>query len=413
MNTNSTAQIIFYSRVNGEWEYQTSFRENTNNIDFNVVISEDTVIVDFHEYNNMNNNIIMYELKSDGTWWKSDNFPIQNLPTNPFYYQPGLSLNGDLACVCRYNCHLYHRDEAATWTLAAILDSGYQGCHIVGNEIALQDYNGDLSIYLYDETLVNASLVQDSIPAYYGFAMSHSHLVVADSGGSVSILRRDQNDAPFEFVEKLPIEHGDGQFVVDENVLVVGGQDQTAIYHQFSGNWKEVTTINEMYYGFQLSNNLLLATQENRIDSYNLESCSVDIGHASPAAAPTLSPTVATSSQVHESDCVEVDLRVVYNRCPTSVSWKLWKVNLARNSTEFYTLAAMNNETNANATESLNHLCLVKGEYNFGIFIDDYRCPYSSYGVVNYYEARESYYDYLLLAGGDVTVDETRRFSIH
>lgn len=237
--------------------------------------------------------------------------------------------------------------------------------------------------------------------------------MVADSGGSVSILRRDQNDEPFELVEKLPIEHGDGQFVVDENVLVVGERDQTAIYHQFSGNWKEVTTINEMYYGFQLSNNLLLATQENRIDSYNLESCLVDIGHAPPTAAPTLSPTVATSSQVHESDCVEVDLRVVYNRCPTSVSWKLWKVNLAQNSTEFYTLAAMNNETNANATESLNHLCLVKGEYNFGIFIDDYRCPYSSYGVVNYYEARESYYDYLLLAGGDVTVYETRRFSIH
>jgi len=38
--------------------------------------------------------------------------------------------------VCRYSCHLYHKDEAASWTLAAILDSGYQICQIAGNAIA-------------------------------------------------------------------------------------------------------------------------------------------------------------------------------------------------------------------------------------------------------------------------------------
>ena len=64
----SGAQINFYSRVNGEWEYRASFRENTNDLDVNVVLSTDTVILDFHEYNNINNNIIMYELKSDGSW---------------------------------------------------------------------------------------------------------------------------------------------------------------------------------------------------------------------------------------------------------------------------------------------------------------------------------------------------------
>ena len=98
----------------------------------------------------------MYELKSDGNWWKRDDFPIQNLPTNSFYYRPGLSLDGDLACICRYKCHLYHKDEAASWTLAAILDSGYQKCLIAGNAIALQDYNGDL-IMMHPSTILHLS----------------------------------------------------------------------------------------------------------------------------------------------------------------------------------------------------------------------------------------------------------------
>ena len=69
--------------------------------------------------------------------------------------------------------------------------------------------------------------------------------------------------------------------------------------------------------------------------------------------------------------------------------------------------------TNVNATGSMNHLCLSTGEYSFGIFINRYRCPYSYYYGVSYYEARESDYGNLLLLGGDVTVDETRHFSIH
>ena len=39
----SGAQLNFYSRVNGEWEYGASFRENTNDLDVNVVLSNDTV----------------------------------------------------------------------------------------------------------------------------------------------------------------------------------------------------------------------------------------------------------------------------------------------------------------------------------------------------------------------------------
>eukprot|EP00956_Cyclotella_meneghiniana_P005675 scaffold7302_cov72-Cyclotella_meneghiniana.AAC.10 len=96
----SEAQVNFYSRVNGEWEYRASFRENSNDLDFNVVLSKDTIILDFAGFkNNINNNIIMYELKSDGSWWKRDDFPIQNLPTYRCCYQPGLSLDGDLACM--------------------------------------------------------------------------------------------------------------------------------------------------------------------------------------------------------------------------------------------------------------------------------------------------------------------------
>jgi len=276
----------------------------------------------------------------------------------------------------------------------------------------MQDYNGDLTIYHYDASFNNTSLVQDKIPAYYGFAMSSSHLAVADFGGSVSISHRDQNYEPFEFVEKLPVQHDDGLLAIDENVLVVGGQDQTTIY-QISSDWKKVTTINESYYDYHLRDNVLLAIQENLIDSYNLEGCLADVGQAPPVSSPTsptLSPTVATSSHIYDSDCIEVDLRLEYNNgCPTSVSWKLWRVTGER----IYTLAASYNETNVNATGSMNHLCLSTGEYSFGIFINRYRCPYSYYYGVSYYEARESDYGNLLLLGGDVTVDETQRFSIH
>ena len=152
-------------------------------------------------------------------------------------------------------------------------------CVVAGNSVAIYNEEEGLRVYKYDEGLNEVTPTHDYfIPTYYGFTLDANHLVYSNIDGSVSILQRHNENEPYSFQQKLYLEKHSGSFAIDGNILIVGEYDQATIYHQNEDDfWEEVGEINEFYYHYQLSDGVLLGTQDNALDSYSLEGCIPDI----------------------------------------------------------------------------------------------------------------------------------------
>jgi hypothetical protein len=359
--TTSQQVVIFYSLPKNEtvWQQVKSFRiDNVGNGKASVALSGKTAVVGFGEANNFAGEVMVFERNQFGDWEKMNPF-IRTATTNTtddmdYRYGFGLhhiDIDGDFACVvdyndcvhfsgangCNHNVNVFHR-TMGTWVEFDVISG--QNCKIAGDKLVVLDFetfsdsSWILQLYSLNETLVGVVPSQDPIVVYaevLSMELSQSSFVFWDRfQQGATIYQRRNESVPYSFVEQITINApSENQIALDNDVLIVGGYDETYVFSYRNGNWVESFTLEQRYGHFkyyQLSGRTLVAsTSEMNIYSFNIEECTKEIPTQSQflvsmetpmsplttvrpptmlSSSPSQSSSISASSSFSPSACV-------------------------------------------------------------------------------------------------------------
>ena len=260
-----------------------------------------------------------------------------------------VTIDGDLACVGDYKwAHLFHRSsdnwvQIESFAIGLQIEpfevdfgSVYKYCSIAGDIMVVSNSTDEgyhkLQLYNIGTDLNKAIAIQDPIVTGDGYieeqtfvsdgtnytqsfirpfprAISytiHDFSLVSSLGLSkdylvfrklythdgIFIYHRDEANQTFTFHQQLNInitEPSDNSLAKDNDILVVGGDNQTYIYSLQDGDWVESITLDQSFDNYQLSGRNLIATnsdesEADEIYSFHIQDCLQE--------APTQTPSV-------------------------------------------------------------------------------------------------------------------------
>jgi len=353
--------VTFYSLDNDdEWQRVSApFRVDDMGSSYSLAMSEETVLVGFPYANDGAGDVHVYKKNLFGGWDRVENPFIRNTTR----IGGSIDIDGDLASVVDNNwynkkrrAHLFHR-SGDKWvqskSFAIGFDRGYKSCSIAGDIIVLRNSTDEgfhkLQLYKYDMDLNEAIAIQDPIVTGDGYIerqcfssdgtnytssyvnklpraiscerhdfslvssleLSKDYLVFRKqyTHDGIFIYHRDETNQTFTFHQQLNINitgPSDNSLAIDNDILVVGGDNQTYIYSLQDGDWVESITLAQSFDHYQLSGRNIIATNSDEsgadeIYSFHIQDCVQEMPTQTPSVsrAPSTSPSFLPSmSQV-------------------------------------------------------------------------------------------------------------------
>jgi len=347
-----------------------------------------------------------------------------------------VTIDGDLACVGEYNwndkkqwAHLY-RLSGDDWVQVESFTVGFVkgtavfdfDCSIAGNIIVLRNSTDEgfhkLQVYKYDMDLNEAIAIQDPIVTGDGYVerqyfssdgtnsttsyvnklpraisyethdfslissleLSKENLVFRKyyTNDGIFIYQLNEANQTFTFHQQLNINitgPSDNSLAIDNDILVVGGDNQTYIYSLQDGDWVESITLDQSFDNYQLFGRNIIATNsdESKADeiySFHVQDCIQEAPTQLPSSslAPSTSPsflpstsqvpsTLPTSTSSPTVSCywIEVAIDASFQH---GTSWGLYRVvdgSDDKEEVKSYSYTAGDKEWT----------CLQEGEYEF------------------------------------------------
>ena len=225
---------------------------------------------------------------------------------------------------------MYHRQDNNKWVKFDRVDNGF-GCSISGTTVAIRSF-GALKLYRYYKNQGTAALglmsqIQDPIvtPIFTGgtgsFDVSNDNLVYWDNGynNAIPIYKKDGTSTTsqtFAFHQKLDMDSPDSVLLtLDNDLLVVGGNNRTRVFSLQNDEWIETITLNQAYDDYRLSGRTLIATAKgsDQVYSFSIQDCVQDMPTQSPSMSmiPTPSPSVHPSTSPTSSPSMEPSTLII------------------------------------------------------------------------------------------------------
>ena len=195
-------------------------------------------------------------------------------------------------------------------------------CRIAGNILVVLEFDlfsddtWNLQLYEVNETMDGFVPYQDPIIVYdkpvLSMELRRNLFVYWDRFQQAGVIyQRKTESGPFFIVEQIfVIASSENQIAIHNDVLVVGGDNQTHVFSGDNSNWIEDFTLDQRYgylENYQLSGQTLLATSKSNVYSYNIEECtqqmptsSIVLATSPPPSPPTIGPHVSFSSPSSE-----------------------------------------------------------------------------------------------------------------
>ena len=354
--------VLFYSLTNEGWTVKNAFQEGfRNNEHEHISISDNirTALVGFNE-----NGVLVYAKNIIGFWEKTEGLQF----TRDSYVE----IDGDLACAeteTEEGISLFCR-EGKNWVQFDSIDNAY-GCLITGNIIVTQQKVTEdwpiqyhLQIYTYDRDLHEIVPTQDPIDhrnrSYiYEIGLTSDYLVLSPDEETIVIYSRDETNQTYIPHQQINITRpgfNTDQLVLDDDTFVVTGIDQTHVFSNQNGYWRETITLGESYESYGLSERNLITMKYNDIselyefNSFNIEDCTQEM----PTSSPSLS--------IAPTSCYSIKITIQYDYFARHISFELEQISLAGDD---YMIKTHQAGTEHFYNESI---CLQEGEYKFTIY---------------------------------------------
>jgi len=354
-----------------EWQrVQTPLRVDFGDIDYLVSLSGSAAFIGFPPVSVFANDgagdVLVYK-QNDFDEWERVNDPfVHTANPNHKWFGSDIDIDGDLACVVDdQNAYIYHQDHDSKWVQFETIDG--RDCSISGDTIVVRSFDSEsdqqyecLKLYNYIQEMNQLVSLQDPIciehVAWWHIEsidfLSNDYLIFWKShynGGVVFIYYRDQSNHTFTLHQQL---NSNRSLVeLDNNILVVGGDNQTHIYELQNGSLMESITINKSFDNYHLSRQNLIATTnyansaETEIYHFNIEDCTLV---TVPTEAPSL-PAICNQIQVAVADDFQ-----------NGTYWELYRVvEGSKERVKSHLFAAGDVEATS---------CLQEGNYEFAIW---------------------------------------------
>jgi len=317
--------VTFYSsdEIDDKWRrVQSPLRVDGISSLYSVAISDTTALLGLAYANNDKvETAIMYEQDRFGDWVRVDEFGqtlqcsfFQLSSTNCFFGY-SVDIDRDLACLTAWNgIFLYHRDEKGIWAQLDTIEDGLSPriCSIAEDTIAVAQ-SGAILLYQYDrdQNKVNPIQNPNSTGSVQSMDLSNDYLVYWDLyKQDAFIYHRDDTNHAFIFQQQLNITGQQfNSLALENDILVVRGDNNTHIYSLQDGSWEKTITLDESYDDYQLSGRTLLATKldytsldsttryplSSEVYSFDIQDClrETQIPSLSPSLSPTSPPSVS------------------------------------------------------------------------------------------------------------------------
>jgi hypothetical protein len=275
--TTSSQVVIFYVlATTGTWQVVQSFRmENVGSGDASVALFGKTALVGFGGANNSAGDVLMFEQNQLGRWEQvNDPFIRTTVDESRYGFGMQVAIDGEFACVVEYNDCVYFgkpawdsnvnvdrcnhnvnvfRRVGKRWVEFDVIAGEY--CRIAGNILVVLEFDlfsddtWNLQLYEVKETADGFVPFQDPIIVYdeavLSMELSRNLFVYWDRFQQAGVIYQRQTESgPFSIVEQIfVIASSENQIAIHNDVLVVGGDNQTHIFSVHNGNWIEDFTL--------------------------------------------------------------------------------------------------------------------------------------------------------------------------
>ena len=329
------AFVTFYTLDNNdEWQrVQTPIRADgvasnlSGRVMYSVDLSGSIAFVGLPFANDGTGAVLVYEQNDFGEWERVDDPFVHSTNTTQDSFGYEVDIGENLACVAveddRYLLHItgvniYHKDDSK-WVQFDTIGLDISECLISGDTIAIYDkFWASIQLYKYNQDQNEVVPTQDPIPERVSsMELSNDYLVYRDYWDEVFfIYHQDKTNQTFTLQQQLNITGLPryNSIALDNDILVVGGDNQTYIYSLQDGDWVESITLDESFDDIKVSGRTLLATKYNNtslsseVYSYNIQDCTQDMPTQLPSSSvrPTASPSFPPSLSLSPSSLPSV-----------------------------------------------------------------------------------------------------------
>jgi len=275
-----------------------------------VAMSGMTAFVGFPYADDEASFVLVYEQNQFGEWMRVDDPFIQTANATKPYFGSDIDVDGDLACVKDKNdFNLFHRGDAGNnkWVQFDTIKDSW-ACSISGDTIAIK-FGNSIQLYKYNHDQNEMAPTQEPISTTESVSsmdLINDYLVYLDwYESTVYIYNRNEMNQTFTFHQKLHI-YGRLRYnslTLDNDILVVAGDDHTYIYSLQDGDWVLSIAIDESFDDYQLSGRNLVTTKYNynftsssssEIYAFNIQDCTQDMPTQLPSLSPSSPPSVSS-----------------------------------------------------------------------------------------------------------------------
>lgn len=383
-----------------------------------VAISGTTTFIGAPYSNNESGSVFVYEQNVYGVWEKVDDPFIHDSNVTNIGFGWTVHVAGDLACVddmhtTTSSAHLFRRKDYKWVQFETLRGSCYMAedtMVIVTFElddpttpmVALHPYKFNRFTNEFIPTQEQAPIVP--VGEIWAGDMSSDYIMFMDYiVGNAFIYHQDEKNQSFAFTQQLNMSAPESNgLVLNDGVLVLGGNNHTHIYTLQDDNWEETITLDESYDSYQVTDRTLIAIKGSEVYSYDTTPCIQTTQIPSPTMSPSsieqdsLQPT-SSLKPTETRYCIEIT--IVYDRNPWQTSWDLF----------FNNALVKSHAANFGDTSFSQTICLQEGTYTFIINDWDGLCCNSVEG--GHYNVTTSS-GMMIVEGGEFDIEESTSFSI-